>query len=50
MQYDDDNILLELVPAPHIPSPPRLVPFGPIECHNGWAIDDAPVGPSGWDT
>ena len=49
MQYNDDNILVEPIPAPHIPSPPRLVSFGPIECHDGWATDDAPAGPSRWD-
>ena len=50
MQYDDENILLEPVPTPHIPSPPRLVPLGPIELHDGWALDDALARPSGWDT
>ena len=50
MQYNDDDILPESVPTHHIPSPPRLVPFGPIEHHDGWATDDVPVEPSGWDT
>ena len=49
MHYDDDNILPEPFLAPHIPSPLRLVPFGPIECHDGWAIDDAPARSLGWD-